>query len=123
MKLFVDDERAAPEGWTLAKTSPAALAIMNGIRLYGAQLEMLSLDHDLGTSIATYEDDTTRPIMMWMCEHDCWPRELYVHTANPWGEEWLVGMARRYAPADTLRGYGINYWGTCTVDAVERHSA
>jgi hypothetical protein len=61
----------------------------------------------------TYEDETTRPIMLWMCEHDFWPTELYIHTANPCGQEWLVGMALRYAPAGTLRGYGPNYWGIC----------
>lgn len=123
MKLFVDDERPAPEGWTLVRTAPAALAILNGHYLGRLTLEALSLDHDLGTSIATYEDDTTRPIMLWMCERDWWPKALYVHTANPWGEEWLVGMARRYAPPGTLQGYGVNYWGTCPIDDVERNPA
>ncbi|MEV6219930.1 cyclic-phosphate processing receiver domain-containing protein [Nocardia sp. NPDC051833] len=121
MKLFVDDERPAPTGWMLVKTAAAALAIINGHRLAGVPLSVLSLDHDLGTSIATYEDETTRPIMLWMCEHDWWPDALYVHTANPAGQDWLVGMARRYAPPGTLRGYGQNYWGTCTVDDIERH--
>lgn len=123
MKLFVDDERPAPHDWTLTETGPAALAIMNGLRLTGQPLHALSLDHDLGTTMATYETDTTRPIMLWMCENNWWPTELYIHTANPMGEEWLVGMARRYAPAGTLRGYGINYWGTCPVDDSERHPA
>ncbi|MFE2994119.1 cyclic-phosphate processing receiver domain-containing protein [Nocardia sp. NPDC059246] len=123
MNLFVDDERPAPDGWLLAKTSGAAMAVMNGLRMGGHPLELLSLDHDLGTSIATYEDETTRPIMLWMCENNWWPAELYIHTANPWGQDWLVGMARRYAPPGTLRGYGCNYWGTCPVDPIERTSA
>lgn len=119
VKLFVDDERPAPEGWELAKTSLAAIARLHQLRERGEVLEALSLDHDLSTVM--YEDDTTRPVMLWMCQHDWWPTELYVHTANPAGEEFLVGMTRRYAPAGTLRGYGMNYWGTCKYDDIERH--
>ncbi|MGW5519105.1 cyclic-phosphate processing receiver domain-containing protein [Nocardia africana] len=123
MKLFVDDERPAPEGWTLIKTSLETIALMHQLRERGETLEALSLDHDLGTRMETYEDETSRPIMLWMCQHDWWPRQLYIHTANSVGQEWLVGMARRYAPAGTLRGYGANYWGTSPDEDTERHAA
>ncbi|WP_158264213.1 cyclic-phosphate processing receiver domain-containing protein [Amycolatopsis sp. CA-126428] len=43
-------------------------------------------------------DDTTRPVVLWLCEHDRRPAEVRVHTANPAGREWLTGMARRYGP-------------------------
>lgn len=119
MKLFVDDERPAPEGWVLAKTSHEALTILALAYRDDVPPEAISLDHDLSTVM--YEDDTTRPVMLWLCEMDWWPTELYVHTANPYGEEWLVGMARRYAPAGTLKGYGCNFWGTCKSDSIERH--
>ncbi|MEV6643273.1 cyclic-phosphate processing receiver domain-containing protein [Amycolatopsis sp. NPDC051371] len=49
----------------------------------------ISLDHDLGG------DDTTRPVVLWLCENDRCPPEVRVHTANPVGREWLTGMARR----------------------------
>lgn len=105
MKLFIDDERPAPEGWELALTSDEALAVIEA-QAYDGQLESVSFDHDLGG------DDTTRPVVLWMCENDHWPESVYVHTGNPIGEEWLVGMVRRYAPTGTLKGYGLNYWGT-----------
>ncbi|MFF4026976.1 cyclic-phosphate processing receiver domain-containing protein [Nocardia elegans] len=95
MKLFVDDERSAPEGWTLIKTSLETIALMHLLRERGETLEALSLDHDLGG------DDTTRPIMLWMCQHDWWPAALSVHTANPVGRDFLQGMADRYGP-DTM---------------------
>lgn len=119
MKLFVDDERPAPEGWVLAKTSSEALTILTKVHELGHTLDAISLDHDLSTVM--YEDDTTRPVMLWMCEHEWWPTEVYVHTANPCGEEWLVGMTQRYAPPGTLVGYGCNFWGTCKSDSIERH--
>jgi hypothetical protein len=52
----------------------------------------MSLDHDLGG------DDTTRPIVLWMCENESWPTTVHVHTANPVGREWLEGMIERYKP-------------------------
>lgn len=116
MKLFVDDERPAPNGWAIASTSMEALAVLKDARNNGTPIEALSLDHDL--SIVDGEDDTTRPVVLWMCEHDWWPANVYVHTGNPVGEEWLVGMVQRYAPAGTLKGFGCNFWGTSNESVV-----
>ena len=126
MKLFVDDERPAPAGWDLALTSAEAIAVLerhasirNVSNALGPQvdrIEAISLDHDLGG------DDTTRPVVLFMCEFECWPERLYVHTGNPIGEEWLCGMVRRYAPPGTLKGWGLNYWGTGP-DSVMRNPA
>jgi hypothetical protein len=121
MKLFVDDERAAPSGWVLVKSCPAALAMLNGLRLSGYGLLAISLDHDLSTRMEDYQDHTSRPIVLWMCENDWWPTEVYVHTSNPAGQDWLTSMVRRYAPPGTLCGYGSNFWGTCPTDPIERN--
>lgn len=86
MNLWVDDERVAPEGWVWAKTCGAALWLLSL-----GNVKKISLDHDLGGN------DTTRPIVLWMCENDVWPDEIYVHTQNPVGREWLEGMIERYS--------------------------
>ncbi|GHG25905.1 MULTISPECIES: cyclic-phosphate processing receiver domain-containing protein [Amycolatopsis] len=86
-RLWVDDLRPAPPGWTWAKSSAEAIAFLRD-----GEFAALSLDHDLGG------EDTTRPVVLWLCEHDRWPAEVRVHTANPVGREWLTGMARRYGP-------------------------
>ncbi|RDH13675.1 cyclic-phosphate processing receiver domain-containing protein [Tsukamurella pulmonis] len=92
MKLFVDDLRDPPDAtWTVARTSAAALAILQS----GARVDELSLDHDLGG------EDTSRPIVLWMAEHGGWPAVVRVHSANPVGVEWLVGMIERYGPGVT----------------------
>lgn len=97
MKLWVDDERPAPEGWKWAKTSAEAIGRLAGV--YSDEpgpVAELSLDHDLGG------DDTTRKIVLWMLEHDIpWPPVVRVHTANPVGRDWLVGMIERYGPGVT----------------------
>jgi hypothetical protein len=60
--------------------------------LEATSFKTVSFDHDLGG------DDTTRPVMLWMCETGRWPERIKVHSANPVGQEWLTGMADRYCP-------------------------
>lgn len=92
MRLWIDDLRPAPEGWKHVVSSSVAINTLEWSRLLGIQLEAVSFDHDLGG------DDTTRPVVLWMCENDWWPKECYVHSANPVGIEWLSGMINRYGP-------------------------
>ncbi|UPW10393.1 hypothetical protein M1C59_05990 [Gordonia terrae] len=91
MKLWVDDLRIPPEGWEWAKTSAEAIDLLDA-RV--EEVDVMSLDHDLGG------DDTTRAVVLWMCEHEQWPREVRVHSANPVGVEWLTGMIDRYQPCE-----------------------
>lgn len=109
MKLFVDDERPRPDdSWTLVTNSKAAMYVIKGHHEENLVIDTISLDHDLSTRLGF--DDDTRCIMLYMCEHEYWPTNLYIHTANPCGEEWLVGMAKRYGPANMIKGYGPDYW-------------
>lgn len=109
MKLFVDDERPKPDDtWTLVTNSVDAMAVIKAFHMHNREIDTISLDHDLSTQLGW--DDDTRVIMLYMCEHDYWPDNLYIHTANPCGEEWLVGMAKRYGPKNILKGFGPDYW-------------
>lgn len=60
MRLFVDDERPAPEGWELVTDFREAVRRIDQCRVAGEPFEGLSLDHDLGG------DDTTRPIIRYL---------------------------------------------------------
>ncbi|QRY62154.1 hypothetical protein JVX90_17450 [Gordonia sp. PDNC005] len=92
MKLFVDDLRDPPDDtWTVARTSAEALVVLRG----NEPVVELSLDHDLGG------DDTTRPVVLHLAEHGGWPPIVRVHSANPVGVSWLVGMVERYGPGIT----------------------
>ncbi|WP_341537715.1 cyclic-phosphate processing receiver domain-containing protein [Mycobacteroides abscessus] len=110
-KLWVDDLRIPPAAtaerdgvdsdspWFWAKTSREAIDWLHERRSKSESVEVVSLDHDLGG------DDTTRTVVLWMCETGCWPREVRVHTANPVGRQWLEGMVDRYHPSfQTPRG-------------------
>lgn len=91
MKLWVDDLREPPaDDWSWAKTPYQAIRYLDI-----DDVDELSLDHDLG-----FEGDT-RPVVLWMAEHDEWPKVVRVHSQNPVGRSWLVGMIQQYAPAGT----------------------
>lgn len=97
MKIWVDDIHTPPsEGWDWCMDSQSAIdclcqAMWEADNIDNAEpVELMSLDHDLGG------DDTTRPIVLWMCENDFWPVEVRVHTQNPVGHFWLISMIDRY---------------------------
>jgi len=102
MKIFVDDLREPPDtDWIICRNSDSAMEIL--LHLYDINtpmlLEEISLDHDLGG------DDNTRYIVNFFCETAWWP-QIYVHTANFLGRDWLEGTILRYAPEGTLKkGY------------------
>jgi hypothetical protein len=92
LKLWVDDLRPAPDdSWVWSKTSRNTIDTLMFAGI--GEITEMSLDHDLGG------DDTTRPVVLWMCEHELrWPAKVVVHSANPVGREWLEGMIYRYKP-------------------------
>lgn len=99
MKIWVDDIRTPPgDTWVWCKSSQetirylvnAKIAVAKGWVEKNKAIDVMSLDHDLGG------EDTTRYIVLWCCNHDFWPVEVRVHTANPVGRDWLEGMIERY---------------------------
>ena len=94
VKVWVDDIRTPPDDtWLWFKDSASTLVWVRERHAAGLPLgTLMSLDHDLGG------DDTTRPIVLWMCENEVWADEIRVHSANPVGRTWLEGMVARYKP-------------------------
>lgn len=82
MKLWLDDVRPAPEGWTWVKTAWDAIALLEK-----GGVEAVSLDHDLGDP----ENGTGQFVANWI-EAEAYHRRLgpigwRVHSANPIGAE------------------------------------
>lgn len=77
LKVFLDDERTTPEGWTRAYWPEDVIAL-----LQTGHVTDLSLDHDLG------DDDrgTGYDVVLWIEEqvalHGFCPPRLTVHSAN-----------------------------------------
>ena len=83
MKLWLDDLRLAPEGWIRVKTAREAIE-----RLRAGDIDVLSLDHDLGDEPGA---GTGYEVSVWLENEaveghwDVVPNEINTHSANPVG--------------------------------------
>ena len=87
MKLWLDDVRPAPPGWTHARTVDEAQTwLATGV------VEEASLDHDLG-----FEQPDGSMLVRWMAMTGHWPKQRpVVHSMNPVGRVYMVGVIDRY---------------------------
>jgi len=106
LKVFLDDERTPPAGWTLVRWPEEAIEL-----LQTGRVEVLSLDHDLGD-----EGDvrTGYTVLLWLEEAVATrgfvpPAEIQVHSANSSAREKMlraIQSIRRLASRSTGRGSG-----------------
>jgi hypothetical protein len=80
MKLWLDDERVAPEGWVWVKTTGEAF---HYLRTGG--VKEISLDHDLGSEhlFGTGYDILTYIEEKVYTDDQYNPPRISIHTANP----------------------------------------
>lgn len=98
-KLWIDDLRPAPDGWHWVKSSHEALEYLEKNH---ETVTHVSFDHDLGG------DDTSRPVALWLAEHDRFPAYVYIHTANVVGKKWLFELIDHYGPRPMFLDYKAN---------------
>lgn len=93
MRVFLDDEREAPEGWKPVYTAPQCIELLKT-----GKVDELSLDHDLGG-----DDDpsigTGYQVVCWVEEqvfmHDFSPPAMYIHSANAPGRQKMKQVIRK----------------------------
>ena len=73
IRLFLDDTRPTPEGWTLARTVTEAKEL-----LQNNTVSAISLDHDLG-------NEDGMQLVDWMLRSNNVPAEIIIHSWNPIG--------------------------------------
>ena len=83
MKVFLDDVRPAPEGWTLVRWPSEVIALLEA-----GEVTELSLDHDLGHETVTGHD-----VLVWLEEavalRGFEPPTIRTHSANVVGREHM----------------------------------
>ena len=88
-KMWLDDLRPAPEGWTHVYTVDEAKSFIQA-----GPITHASLDNDLGEGIPEGRD-----LALWMAEHNLWPSQhLSIHSANPVAVDYMSGLVDRYGP-------------------------
>jgi hypothetical protein len=77
VKLYLDDERPAPQGWILVRWPSEAISLLES-----GEMTDLSLDHDLGDD----ERGTGYDVILWIEEavatRGFSPPRIAVHSAN-----------------------------------------
>jgi hypothetical protein len=104
VKLWLDDKRPAPEGWTHAHTAREAMRL-----LAREHVEEASLDHDLGhcdgcVGCKGYQSacgcechQTGYSVALFMASTGRWPdKQPTCHSANPAGKANIESVIRRY---------------------------
>jgi hypothetical protein len=89
MKVYLDDERSTPEGWTRVYWPDEAVAL-----LAAGEVAEISLDHDLGDD----ERGTGYDVILWIEEavalRGFSPPIIFVHSANSSAREKMeAGIA------------------------------
>lgn len=94
MKLWVDDRRPAPPGWTPARTLDEAKN-----RMRTGNVTHLSLDYDLANGA------TTEPLVQSMIAKELpWPHTVRVNSGNPIGGPRLRNLIQTAHPRGALAG-------------------
>lgn len=104
INLYVDDLRDCPEGYEIARTFEEAL---NYLRTN--EINILSLDHDLGVDESGNLLPTGYDLVKAICEEGLKANKIYLHTDNPVGREnmhqTLIAAQRRGFIDSTIEIY------------------
>ena len=103
MKLYVDDLRKCPEGWTLARTNTEAIRLLAS----GHVDEAISIDHDICVPEARnisepvrrrlrIGEETFMPVIFYLTlmKPEDRPKKVTIHTANPAAALRMQGLLK-----------------------------
>ncbi|HEX8956348.1 MAG TPA: cyclic-phosphate processing receiver domain-containing protein [Burkholderiaceae bacterium] len=101
MKVFLDDERETPKGWTRVYWPDEAIALLKA-----GQVEEISLDHDLGDD----ERGTGYDVILWIeeavAEQGFVPPRMVVHSANSSARQKMDAGIASIMRMESVRGDG-----------------
>lgn len=110
INLYVDDLRICPKNFEIAKNMDIAKQYLKDFNI-----DVLSLDHDLGEDENGNILPTGYDLVKFICENNFSINEIYIHTANPVGREnmyqTLLGAQRRGFINENIKinNYPLNY--------------
>ncbi|GMX64448.1 hypothetical protein Elgi_37170 [Paenibacillus elgii] len=94
INVYVDDLRDCPEGFQVARTYEAAIELIKD-----NEVDILTLDHDLGEDAEGNELKNGYDLVKYICENGLRANKIYLHTDNPVGRknmyETLLAAQRR----------------------------
>lgn len=104
INLYVDDLRDCPEGFVIARTVEQAKYYLENF-----EIDILSLDHDLGVDEQGKLLPTGYDLVKCICEKGLRAEKIYLHTDNVVGREnmyeTLMGAQKRGFIDDDIKIY------------------
>lgn len=91
INVYLDDRRAKPDGFVLARHAEECLILMRECRV-----GILSLDYDLGPEEPTGEDVAAALVKEGLYPEDA----VYLHTSDPDGREKMRRLLEERKPAE-----------------------
>lgn len=89
MKLYLDDERIAPDGWVQVRWPDEAIKLLKQ-----GLVTHLSLDHDLGDD----QRGTGYDVLLWIeqevVQRGFTPPEVTIHSANPAARQRMLAAVK-----------------------------
>ncbi|RTE05404.1 cyclic-phosphate processing receiver domain-containing protein [Paenibacillus whitsoniae] len=73
--VYLDDSRPCPSGFVLARDAVECIALLEE-----CEVDILSLDHDLGWMTK----QTGMDVAEWLVQTRKFPQTVYIHTSSPW---------------------------------------
>lgn len=86
--VYLDDLRPCPKGFVLARSARECILLLEE-----CEVDILSLDHDLG-----WDEPNGFEVVKHMVRHRLYPREIYLHTSNVLGKMNMFQHLYQYKP-------------------------
>lgn len=88
INVYLDDLRPCPQGFVPARNVSECLKLLET-----SEIDILSLDHDLG-----WDEPTGYDLTKQMVERQLFAREIYLHSSSPSGRMNMFQLLYRYKP-------------------------
>lgn len=94
--VFLDDFRKCPAGFVYARTAEECLMLLEQ-----EQVDILSLDHDLGI-----REMNGTELVQQMVQRGLYPREVYLHTSSSSGRQAMYELLYQNKPEQMILHHG-----------------
>lgn len=88
INVYLDDMRPCPKGFVLARNASECIALLED-----CEIDILSLDHDLGL-----DEPTGYDVAKYMVERGLFARNIYLHSSSAIGRSKMFQLLYKHKP-------------------------
>lgn len=88
INIFLDDWRPVPRNFIPVRSVQECVNLLKE-----REVNILSLDYNLGAF-----QPTGFELVKWMAENNIYPKQIFMHSANPFGRVRMYNFLKKYKP-------------------------